>query len=124
MPLLSIDPDHLIEENRGVPGGQVGDAPCRLVAMGGTIIVDVIGAAADYADVPNDEPWTTWSRRWECGIEGGLQMPEIPSLDRAAVSIRKRENATEKGTIGANTVRLLIDHGTKESCVSSSNHFK
>jgi hypothetical protein len=32
--LLSIDPDRLVEENRRVPSGQVGNAPCRLVVIG------------------------------------------------------------------------------------------
>jgi hypothetical protein len=41
-----------------------------------------------------------------------------------AVSIGKLENAAKEGTVRANTVRLLIDHGTKESRVSGSNHFK
>ena len=51
-------------------------------------------------------------------------MPEIPSPDRMAVGIRQPENAAKEGTILANTVRLLVDHGTKESRVTSSNHFK
>ncbi len=51
-------------------------------------------------------------------------MPEIPSPDRMAVSIGELENAAKEGTVGANTVRLLDDHRTKESRVAGSNDFK
>ena len=124
MPWLSIDPDCLVEENRGVPSGQVGDAPCRLVAMRRTVVVKGAAAAVANANVPVNEPVASWSRWWKYGIEGGLQMPEIPSADRPAISVRERENAAKEGTVRAKTVRLLGDYRTKESCVSGSNHFK
>ena len=71
-----------------------------------------------------DDPGTAWSRWWKCGIEGWLQVPEIPSPDRIAISIGELENAAKKGPVRANTVRLLDDHGTKESRVPGSNDFK
>src|SRR5215831_5993076 len=88
------------------------------------VVVDVAGAAAADAGLPDDEPGAAWSRRWKSGIERGLQVPEIPSPDRVTVSIGKLEDATKEGTIRANTMRLLIDHGTKESRVPGSNDFK
>src|SRR4029077_5880337 len=92
--------------------------------MGRTVVVDVAGAAAADADVPVDEPGATWSRWWKCGIEGGLQVSKVPSSNCVAIRIRKLENAAKEGTIRANTVRLLDDHGTKESRVPRSNDFK
>src|SRR5688500_75873 len=94
------------------------------MAMGRTVVVDVTTAAAAYADVPIDEPGPSWSWGWEYGIESGLQVPEIPSPDRAAISVREREDATKEGTVRAKTVRLLGDDRTKESRVSGSNHLK
>jgi len=49
---------------------------------------------------------------------------KIPSPDSVAVRIRKLENTAKEGTIRANTVRLLIDHGTKKSRIPGSAHFK
>ena len=92
--------------------------------MGRTVVVDVAGAAAADADVPVDEPGATWSRWWKCGIECGLQVSKVPSPDCVAIRIGKLENAAKKRAIRANTVRLLDDYGTKETRVSSSNHFK
>ena len=91
---------------------------------GPTVVVDFTTAAAGYADVPIDEPGPSWSWGWEYGIESRLQVPEIPSPNRMAISIGELENAAKEGTVCANTVRLLGDHRTKESRVSGSNHFQ
>src|SRR5262249_16793500 len=93
---LSIDPDCLVEENRRVPSGQIGDAPCRLIVMSRTVVVDVADATSADAGVSDDEPRAAWSRWWKCGIEGRFQVSKVPSPDSVAVRIRKLKTPPKK----------------------------
>src|SRR5687767_13224161 len=110
-PRGSVDPDLLVQEDRGVAGREVRDPVRRLVVARAARVLDRTHRGADAAA---DDPGAAGSGGREGGVERRLEVPVIETVDRAPLRARQGEAAAEEGQVSADAMGLLVEDGADQ----------